>query len=104
MRSYKSKRKADIGRSLESYRVACGLTQAELAAQLQTSQPTLSRILADKGNPRPALRQRIAAFLTTREAIPLPDGWTATVLKAAEGSPAFRAIIDAGLRLVNKDG
>lgn len=102
--SSKSQVKVELGASLDSYRAAHGLTQAELAARLKTSQPTLSRLLANNGNPRPALRQRIAALLATPAVVAAPESWVAAVQKAAESSPAFRAIVDAGLLLVNSDG
>jgi transcriptional regulator with XRE-family HTH domain len=91
----------DLGSRLEAYRVARGLSQSSLAGMLETSQPTLSRILSNKGNPRPQLRERVLTLLAVGAPAEGAEEWISLIIKAAEISPAFRAIVEGGLRLVN---
>lgn len=79
-----------------------GINQDALAALLGISQGHLSKILSGKTpvGRRTAARARDLLDENFRTA-PASSGWLATVGETARGSSAFRAVVDAALKLAN---
>ena len=91
----------DVAR-LKAVMDAFGWTQAELALRLGTTQPTISKLLAHKQNPRPALRAAVRQLMITEH-----DGEAKNLIEqvaaAASRSEAFRALLTATLSLMNEN-
>lgn len=93
-----------LNNDLETVRVRLGLTQAELAHAIGTSQTTICNVLSGRQIPRPALLQRLQAFLASAATgSPPSDEWMAMVELAARKSPEFRAVVDGALGLMNNN-
>ena len=88
---------------MERYRRRHGLTEAGLAKVLETSQPTIHRFLKNEGNRRQTLVLAAEALLAAEVNQLGRDDWLATVAAAAECSESFRAMVTAGLELMNKN-
>lgn len=93
-----------LAAALRQYAEGRGLSQAELAQQLQTSQATISRVLSVAQMPDPKLRQRIWALvgLSAGPVVGSQD-WVEAVSDAAQRSPAFALIVATALKLLNLD-
>lgn len=94
---------SDLGARLEVYRRRHALTEHGLAKVLKTSQPTVHRLLKGEGNRRQRLVLTAEALLAVEVSQLGRDEWLASVAKAAESSGSFRAMVDAGLALVNRN-
>lgn len=91
-----------LNTDLDRTRVRLGLTQAELALAVNTSQTTICNVLSGRQMPRPALLNRIEAFLASAATdSPPSDEWVAKVELAARKSPEFKAVVDGALSLMN---
>mgnify|MGYP002479348985 CR=1 FL=1 len=79
-----------------------GINQEALAALLGISQGHLSKILSGKtpAGRRTAARARGLLDANSRMA-PASHGWLAAVGETARGSSAFRAVVDAALKLAD---
>ncbi len=87
---------------LEDYRRRNALTEHALAKLLGTSQPTVHRMLKGKGRRRQPVVLAVEALLATEVGQQGREEWLSAVAAAAERSESFRAIVDAGLALVNR--
>ena len=94
---------SDLGARLEDYRRRRGLTEHGLAKVLKTSQPTVHRLLKSEGNRRQVVILTAEALLAAEVSQLGRDEWLASVAKAADSSQSFRAMVDAGLALVNRN-
>lgn len=88
--------------ALAWFRKAEGLNQTELASHLQITQPHLSKLMAGKRKPSPALERRIRTYLTKMPNKSFGDTseWTSRALELASASPEFRALLRAAIKLV----
>jgi transcriptional regulator with XRE-family HTH domain len=89
---------SDWGGMLKGIAARDGITQAELALALNTSQSTISKIMHGISLPRPNLKFRIEALAASKE---VSSHWLEKVGDAARSSPKFFKIVDAALALVN---
>lgn len=92
----------DLAAELDRYRRRRGLTQHDLAQALKTSQPTVHRLLTRTGGRRRSVITAAQTLLAAEIAQLGLDEWTAKVASAAKNSERFRAMVDAGLALMNK--
>ncbi len=94
---------SDLGARLDDYRRRHALTEHGLAKVLKTSQPTAHRLLKGRGSRRKTVILAAETLLAAEVSLLGRDEWLASVAKAAESSKSFRAIVDAGLALVNRN-
>jgi transcriptional regulator with XRE-family HTH domain len=89
--------RAALGRARRADR----LNQTEFASRLGISQPYLSKLLAGKRKPSPALKARIHAYLSNRPRVAAGDApeWARDALELAGSSPDFRDLLRAALKL-----
>lgn len=79
-----------------------GINQDALADMLGISQGHLSKILSGKTRPGRRTAARARELLDAKAlAASASGGWLATVGDAARGSSAFKAIVDAALKLAD---
>lgn len=78
------------------------MTQQALAATLDVSQATASKLLRGTQTPRPGLLMRIEDFLAERHVDGAIDDIDAVVV-AYKASEDFRCLCRAALRLMNND-
>ena len=79
-----------------------GINQDALADLLGISQGHLSKILSGKVRPGRRTSARVRELLDARsDAAPTSDSWLATVDEAARRSRAFKAVVDAALKLAD---
>lgn len=80
-----------------------GWTQADLARELSISQGYVSRLIRGSLLPGRMLKLRISRIIEVGAASEHTDGLGARVELAAAASPEFRALIEAALRIANKN-
>jgi len=91
----------DLAERLADYRRRRGLSQQDLAEALETSQPTVHRLLTRIGSRRRPVVAAAQALLAAEITQLGLDEWAARVAAAAKSSESFRAMVDAGLTLMN---
>lgn len=90
---------AAMAAALRRYAAKHDLTQSRLAAKLNTSQSTVSRLLKNQARPDPELRRKVSVLLTDdMKGAVGSDEWVQMVARLAKTSDFFRELIALGLR------